>query len=66
MVIKGSQSINIFFTTDGHIELQQYSTEFGKSVAISFNYEQFKAIEHFVFKNKDEIELAWNDGVSDE
>lgn len=66
MIIKGSQIINTYLDCDGFIVLEQYSTEFGKPVTISINYEQFKAIEHFVFKNKEEIELLWNDGVSDE
>lgn len=66
MIIKGSQIINTYLDCDGLIVLEQYSTEFGKPVTISITPEQFNIIENWVFKNKDEIELAWNDGVSDE
>jgi hypothetical protein len=66
MIIKGSQIINTYLDCDGLIVLEQYSTEFGVKVTISITPEQFNAIENWVFKNRDEIKLTWNEGVSDE
>ena len=66
MIIKGSQIINTYLDCYGLIVLEQYSTEFGMKVIISITPEQFNAIENWVFKNRDDIELAWNEGVEDD
>jgi hypothetical protein len=66
MIIKGSQSIDASFDGNGYILLEQYSIEFGKTVTILITLEQYNNIENFVFRNKDELELLWNDGVKDD
>ena len=65
MVIKDSPGVNVYFDKDGFILLRQYSEDLGTST-ISLTMEQFEKIEHWFFKNKDEIELAWNEGVEDD
>lgn len=63
MIFKGSQAIQAGFTEDGLICLEQYSTEFGKSVSIFITLDQFKLIERYVMNWKEDISQAWNDGV---
>jgi hypothetical protein len=66
MELKGIAPVEVFTTNGGRIEIKQNSIEFGKPVSIFITLDQFSKIEHWVFKNKDEIELAWNEGVEDE
>ena len=66
MELKGIQAVKVFMTVDGRICIRQDSIEFGRPVSIFVNLDQFSKIEHWVFQNKDEIELTWNDGVEDE
>ena len=65
MIIKESLGINIYFDKKGFVILRQYSEAFGTST-ICLTMDQLEKIEHWFFKNKDEIELAWNEGVEDD
>lgn len=66
MILKPSLAVNASYDDNGYICIEQYSTEFGKLVTIKLTKDQFDLIENFVFKNKDEIELSWNEGIDDE
>ena len=66
MNLKGTKSANVSFNSQGKIVIEQWSDDLNQSVTIYLTYDQFSAIENLVFKNKDEIELAWNDGIEHE
>ena len=63
MIFKGTPSTAIGITTDGSIYLEQYSTEFGKLVKVYITLDQFNNLETWVLRNKEEIEIAWNEGI---
>jgi len=66
MRLKSVESVDVYITQEGKIALEQESLEFGERVYIYLTLEQFKSLDSWVFKNKDEIELAWNEGKDDE
>ncbi len=66
MELKAIKATSVTITTDGKINIEQWSNLLERPVEIQLTLEQFNNIETFVFKNKDEIELAWNEGVEDD
>lgn len=66
MKFKGIETANVVISSSGKIRIEQYSADHGEPVRIFLTLDQFKQIENWVFKNNDEIELAWNDGVENE
>lgn len=66
MKLKSTSSIDVSLETNGKICIEQFSLSAEMPVEIHLTIEQFNSIANWVFKNKDEIELAWNGGVSDE
>jgi len=66
MELKAIKATSVSITTDGKINIEQWSNLLERPVEIQLTLEQFNNIETFVFKNKDEIELAWNEGVEDD
>lgn len=66
MELKGTQAVNVYLNNAGYICIEQNSTEFGKIVEVQLTPDQFGIIENWAFKNKESIELSWNDGVGDD
>ena len=66
MELKGIDYLEVFIACDGKIGIKQYDRLTGNDACIFFTLDQFAKIENFVFKNKDEIELAWNEGVEND
>jgi hypothetical protein len=66
MELKGIEAVEVFMTVGGKIGIRQDAIEFGEPVCVFITLDQFSKIEHWVFQNKDEIELTWNDGVENE
>ena len=66
MELKAIKATSVSITTDGKINIEQWSNLLERPVEIQLTLEQFNNIETFVFKNKDEIELAWNEGVEND
>jgi hypothetical protein len=66
MKLKSTETANIDIEVDGTICIEQFSRSAEMPVAIYLTLEQFAKIEHWVFKNKDQIELLWNEGVEDD
>jgi hypothetical protein len=64
--MKETQATDVGISSDGKIYIEQYCSAMNEPIYIYLSLEQFKSIEDWVWKNKDEIELAWNGGVSDE
>lgn len=63
MKFKTVQGFFVYMSDDGTIGIEQYSREFGKHIHVYLTLEQFDKLETWVLRNKEEIELAWNDGV---
>lgn len=66
MELKSTKSVHVDFNNQGKIVMEQWSDDFDQPVTIYLTSDQFAAIENWVFKNKEEIEAAWNNGVEDE
>jgi len=66
MELKGTEAVEVFITVGGKIGIRQDAIEFGEPVVVFITLDQFAAIENWVFKNKDEIDLTWNNGVEDD
>jgi hypothetical protein len=66
MELKGTKSAHVDFNSQGKIVIEQWSDDFDQPVTIYLTYDQFLAIESWLFKNREAIELAWNDGVENE
>jgi hypothetical protein len=66
MELKGTKSAHVDLNSQGKIVIEQWSDDFDQPVTIYLTYDQFLAIESWLFKNREAIELAWNDGVEDE
>ena len=66
MELKGNESVEVFITNGGRIAIKQDSIEYGEPVCIFITRDQFSKIENWVFKNKDQIELLWNEGVEND
>ena len=63
MKIKEIDGIEVYITINGRIALKQNSIKYGCPTITFLTLNQFSLIEDWVFKNKDEIELLWNDGI---
>ena len=63
MIFKGSKEIYAGYTDDGLIYLEQYSTEFGKTIRLFITLDQFKLLEKWVTRNECDIDNNWNGGV---
>ena len=66
MNIKSTKSANVSFNNQGKIVIEQWSDDLEQPVPIYLTLDQLEAINNWVFKNRVEIELAWNDGVENE
>jgi hypothetical protein len=66
MKLKSTQTAKIDIEVDGTICIEQFSKAAEMPVEIYLTLEQFNSIANWIFKNKDEIELAWNGGVIDD
>lgn len=66
MKFKSIEGFSVFINTEGKIAIEQESFEFGKTVCVFLTLDQFDALSNWVFVNKDEIDLVWNDGVEDD
>jgi hypothetical protein len=66
MNVKGTKSAHVDFTSEGKIIIEQWSDDFNQPVTIYLSYDQFSAIESWVFKARDEIQAQWNNGVENE
>jgi hypothetical protein len=66
MILKEVDAIEVFMTANGRIAIRQDSHEFGEPVIVVVTLDQFAIIEDWVFKNKDEIALTWNNGVEED
>lgn len=65
MELKGIEAVEVFTTVGGKIGIKQDSIEFGEPVCVFITLDQFAEIENWVFRNKDEIDSAWNNGVEE-
>jgi hypothetical protein len=63
MNLKSTKSANVSFNNQGKIVIEQWSDDFGKPVTIYLTADQLQQIDSWAFRNKEEIEAAWNDGV---
>jgi hypothetical protein len=66
MKLKSIEGFSVFINKEGKIGIEQESYEFGKPVHVYFTIEQFDGLSNWVWKNKDDIELVWNNGVEDD
>jgi hypothetical protein len=65
MKLKDVDPVEVIITTNGKIGIRQDSNDYD-SDCVFITLDQFLKIENWVFKNKEEIELAWNDGLENE
>jgi hypothetical protein len=65
MKFKDVEGFHVYATQGGKIAIVQNSFEFGRDVHVFLTLEQFDKLETWVLRNKEEIELAWNDGVEE-
>ena len=63
MNLKSTKSANVSFNNQGKIVIEQWSDDFGKPVTFYLTADQLQQIDSWAFRNKEEIEAAWNDGV---
>ena len=66
MKLKSSSSVDVSLEANGKICIEQFSLAAEMLVEIHLTIEQFNSIANWVFKNKDEIELTWNEGVEND
>lgn len=64
MRLKDTKAVEVFINRNGEIALSQKCSEF-ECGFVALTLDQFRKIEDWVFKNREEIELAWNDGIED-
>ena len=57
MKLKSTDEAIVEITNDGRICIQQFSNE------VYLTSDQIEGISGWVFKNRDEIKAAWNDGI---
>jgi hypothetical protein len=65
MVLKGVKGVHVSMTDIGTIAIEQWDELSDCPIVVYLTHEQFNAIENWVFKQKEEIQLAWNGGVDD-
>jgi hypothetical protein len=66
MELKGAKSAHVDLNSQGKIVIDQWSDDLEQPVTIYLTHDQFMAIESWLFKNREDIELAWNGGVENE
>jgi hypothetical protein len=66
MNLKGTKSAHVEFNSEGKIVIEQWSDDLEQPVTIYLTYDQFVAIESWLFRNREDISLAWNNGVENE
>jgi hypothetical protein len=64
MELKSTKSAHVSLNGQGKIVIEQWSDDLNKPVTIYLTYDQIKEIDMWAFRNKDEIEDAWNNGVN--
>lgn len=62
MKLKEIEAIEIFITVGGRIAIKQQSIDCG-DVYVFLTLDQFEIVKDWVANNKQEIELAWNNGI---
>jgi hypothetical protein len=65
MNLKGTKSANVSLNNQGKIVIEQWDDNLNHPVMIFLTLDQLEAIDTWVFRNKTDIELAWNNGVDD-
>jgi hypothetical protein len=65
MNLKSTKSANVSFNNQGKIVIEQWDDNLNHPVMIFLTLDQLEAIDTWVFRNKTDIELAWNNGVDD-
>jgi hypothetical protein len=63
MELKGTKSVHVDFNNQGKIVIEQWSDDLNKPVTIYLTRDQLQQIDMWLFRNAEEIEAAWNDGV---
>jgi hypothetical protein len=63
MELKGTKSVHVDYNNQGKIVIEQWSDDFDQPVTIYLTREQLQQIDMWLFRNAEEIEAAWNDGV---
>jgi hypothetical protein len=63
MELKGTKSVHVDFNNQGKIIIEQWSDDLNKPVTIYLTRDQLQQIDMWLFRNAEEIEAAWNDGV---
>lgn len=63
MKLKEVDGVEVYITNNGRIALKQDSIEYGQPTVTFLTLNQFSVIEDWVFRNRDEIDLLWNDGI---
>lgn len=66
MKLKAIEPVEVIVTNNGTIGIRQDVVEYEDPVCIFLTLDQFLKIENWVFKNRDQIELLWNEGVEDD
>lgn len=66
MRLKPTQAVFFGFQTTGRIFIEQYDENHKDMARCYLSPEQFMAIQHWFFNNRDEINSAWNMGVEDD
>jgi hypothetical protein len=65
MNLKSIKSANVSFNSQGKIVIEQWDDNLNHPVMIFLTLDQFEALDTWVFRNRADIELAWNSGVDD-
>ena len=66
MKLKAIEPVEVIVTNNGTIGIRQDVVEYEDQVCIFLTLDQFLKIENWVFKNRDQIELLWNEGIEDD
>jgi hypothetical protein len=62
MKLKEIEAIEIFITIGGRIAIKQQTIEHSDAY-VFLTLDQFEIVKDWVSNNKQEIELAWNNGI---
>lgn len=63
MELKATKSVHVDFNSQGKIVIEQWSDDHNKPVTIYLTRDQLQQIDMWLFRNAEEVEAAWNDGV---
>jgi len=66
MKFKETKLTDVGIASDGKIYIEQFDADCEGPTYVFLSLDQFNKIEGWVFKNRDEIELAWNGGVEND